>query len=154
VIAAGESAGGFLAAASAMVEGHDNPDDDKSISGRPNALYLIKPVMDISDGRGKRFRGASRTAGAISPVLNVASNTVPTYIIQGTLDGFLPSTQLFKTRYDEIVAKNNGKEPFPLRFDIIEGMSHTSRTNAFYNALQTNAMALFMKTGILDATSR
>ena len=46
IAAAGGSAGGHLAAFTALVGGLDDPQDDMNISCKPNALVLFNPVFD------------------------------------------------------------------------------------------------------------
>lgn len=48
VIAAGGSAGGHLAACTALVSAYDGPTDDKAVSSKPNALVLFNPAMNIA----------------------------------------------------------------------------------------------------------
>src|SRR5690606_9585027 len=48
IVAAGGSAGGHLAAATALLSASNDPGDDLSISPRPAALVLFNPVIDNS----------------------------------------------------------------------------------------------------------
>ena len=47
LIVVGGSSGGHLAAATAMTEGYDDPNDNLAISTKPNALILYNPVIDL-----------------------------------------------------------------------------------------------------------
>ena len=44
----GATAGGHLAAATAMFDGVDHADDDLTLSCRPDAMVLFSPVIDTS----------------------------------------------------------------------------------------------------------
>lgn len=85
IAGSGASAGAHLAAFAGMVGGMDDPQDDLSISARPNALILYKPVLSTGpDGYGhKRF---GDRYGEFSPAHNVSPDAPPTLIIGGTND--------------------------------------------------------------------
>ena len=51
IVGAGGSAGGHLAAFTALVEGLDDPADDRSISCKPDALILFNPVLNNGPGQ-------------------------------------------------------------------------------------------------------
>ena len=53
IVAAGSSAGGLLAAATATLPGHDDPRDDQTISPIPNAQILFNPVVLMEELPGK-----------------------------------------------------------------------------------------------------
>jgi acetyl esterase len=54
IVAAGGSAGGHLAACAYFVDTINAPDDDKSISPKPNAMILYNPVLDLIAVRSER----------------------------------------------------------------------------------------------------
>jgi acetyl esterase/lipase len=47
IVAAGGSSGGFLAAATGILPGLDEVDEDHAISSRPNLMVLFNPALDI-----------------------------------------------------------------------------------------------------------
>ncbi len=47
IASAGGSAGGHLAAAVALLPGHDDPQDDTSVSCVPDAMVLFNPAVDL-----------------------------------------------------------------------------------------------------------
>lgn len=105
VIAAGGSAGGHLAACTALVPGFDAEGEDKSVSCKPNALVLFNPAMNI----GTLFRErvattepnsafTQATADAITPNSFVSKDTPPAILFFGTADKL-------KAGADEYVAK-------------------------------------------------
>lgn len=87
VIAGGGSAGGHLAACTALVEGFDAANDPK-VSAKPNALVLFNPALNLTQLEGRQIPGASGTdvAKAISPTLYLAKDSPPAVIFFGTAD--------------------------------------------------------------------
>ena len=85
IAAAGGSAGGHLAAFTAMVDGLDDPADDAKISCKPDALVLFNPVFNNGPGQwghervGERFR-------EISPAHNIKKAAPPTCVFLGDAD--------------------------------------------------------------------
>lgn len=91
IIAAGGSAGGHLAACTALVSTLDAAGDDKSVSAVPNALVLFNPAMNISTLFKERAAGEVRgftleMAEAITPNQFVSQNTPPAILFFGTAD--------------------------------------------------------------------
>ncbi|NME66768.1 alpha/beta hydrolase [Flammeovirga aprica JL-4] len=91
LIASGGSAGGHLAAATALVEGYDDSNDDLSISCKPNALVLFNPVIDNGPG-GYGFDRVSMEYKNFSPLHNIVKGAPPTIIFLGTKDHLIPVT--------------------------------------------------------------
>ena len=89
IAASGGSAGGHLAAFATMVEGLDDPQDDKTVSCKGNALVLFNPVFDNGPGEwgservGKRYK-------EFSPAHNISSKTPPTIVFLGDKDELIP----------------------------------------------------------------
>lgn len=85
IAAAGGSAGGHLAAFTALVAGLDDPADDMKISCKPEALLLFNPVFNNGPGEwghervGERFR-------EFSPAHNIAKGAPPTIVFLGDSD--------------------------------------------------------------------
>ncbi len=89
VVANGGSAGGHLAAGTALFDGIDDPGDDLSVSCVPNALILYSPVIDTSkEGYGNKLCGARWQE--ISPLHRVKSGVPPTIVFHGTKDSATP----------------------------------------------------------------
>lgn len=86
IIAAGGSAGGQLAVATAVIDQYDEPTDNLTVSSKPNALVLFNPVLDMKKW-GKRF-GLDMLA--ISPLQQLHKPLPPTIIFQGTSDIVAP----------------------------------------------------------------
>jgi acetyl esterase/lipase len=90
VIAAGGSAGGHLAACTALVTAYDAESDDKSVSAKPNAMVLFNPAMNIATLFKQRDTGDSEMtldmAEAITPNNFVSKDTPPAILFFGTAD--------------------------------------------------------------------
>ena len=90
VIAAGGSAGGHLAACTALCTAYDAESDDNSISAKPNAMVLFNPAMNIATLFKQRDTGDTATtlemAEAITPNNFVSKDTPPAILFFGTAD--------------------------------------------------------------------
>ncbi len=89
ICAAGGSAGGHLAAATATLPGLDNAAEDLRISSKPNALVLFNAVID----NGPHGYGYERVGGRfleISPFHNLGANVAPTILFLGSDDALIP----------------------------------------------------------------
>ncbi len=108
IVAGGGSAGGHLAAATALLPGLDDVSDDLSISSTPNALALFNPALVLAPIDGKfsmdedRQELLSNRLGtdleAMSPYHHVAGKIGPTIIFHGTGDKTVPfqTAELFQ----------------------------------------------------------
>ncbi len=89
IVGAGGSAGGHLAACTAIIDECIEESDDLSVSAKPFALVLFNPVVDT----GKRGYGSAKVAGRefeISPVHHIVKGVVPTLIMHGKGDTTVP----------------------------------------------------------------
>lgn len=90
IIAAGGSAGGHLAACTAVVTAYDAESDDKNISAKPNALVLFNPAMNIATLFRERAAEQNPVkmdvAEAITPNNFVTKDTPPAILFFGTAD--------------------------------------------------------------------
>ena len=89
LIASGGSAGGHLAAATALVEGYNDPADDMSIDCIPNALVLFNPVVDNGPG-GYGYERIGEAYKAFSPLHNIKKDAPSTILFLGTKDHLIP----------------------------------------------------------------
>ena len=117
IASGGGSAGGHLAAFVGMVDGLDATDDDRSISGKSNAMVLFNPVFDNGpDGWGhqrvgKRYR-------EFSPCHNVSADDPPAIVFLGSKDKLIP----VQTAHDFKTAMEN--EGNRCEVMIFEGKPH------------------------------
>jgi acetyl esterase len=89
IAAAGGSAGGHIAAATAILEGFDDRRDNRQISPRPDALVLFNPVVDTTEsGYGAAFIGPRAAEVSLTPHLR--RGLPPTIIFHGTADRTVP----------------------------------------------------------------
>jgi acetyl esterase len=99
IAASGGSAGGHLAAATAVLPKFDEPDENLEISSKPNALILFNPAVFFasteeesatSDANEERANGRGLRFGAnpedLSPYHNLTEGAPPTIILSGTND--------------------------------------------------------------------
>lgn len=85
----GASAGGHLAAATALVDGFDSEGDNLDTSCRPDALILFNPVFDNGpDGFGHKL--VRNYWQRISPIDNVDAKAPPAIVMLGSNDQILP----------------------------------------------------------------
>jgi len=89
IVAGGRSAGGHLAAATALFEGVDEPGEDTSVSCVPAALALYSAVLDTSEqGYGQATIGERWRE--LSPLLHVRAGLPPTLVMHGMRDTVTP----------------------------------------------------------------
>jgi acetyl esterase/lipase len=89
IAGAGGSAGGHLAAFTAMVDGCDDPQDDLSVSCKPDALVLFNPVFNNGPGEWGHQRVGSKYK-QYSPAHNITSKAPPTIVFLGDRDDLIP----------------------------------------------------------------
>jgi acetyl esterase/lipase len=100
VIASGGSAGGHLAAATALVEKFESADDPKA-SCKPTALVLFNPFLN---GKGRTIPGSdgSNIAEAMSPTLFLKKDAPPCILFFGTKDPMLAMGQEYTAKCKEL----------------------------------------------------
>ncbi len=108
IIAGGQSAGGHLAAAVALVDGFDEPGEDPLVSCIPQVLVLFSPVFD----NGPEGYGYDRVKAywkSFSPMHNIDKDIPPSIVFLGTKDGYIPvaTAKEFKARVDAVGGRCN-----------------------------------------------
>jgi acetyl esterase/lipase len=100
IIAAGGSAGGHLAAATALLGDFDAPDADPKISCRPSALVLFNPVLNLSNipERAGALAGDAAMRKRLSPTLGLRKEAPPAILFYGADDRFLPQGEEYATK--------------------------------------------------------
>ncbi|MHC4443894.1 MAG: alpha/beta hydrolase fold domain-containing protein [Planctomycetota bacterium] len=92
IVASGGSAGGHMAACTALVDEFDAKDEELAVSSKPNALVLFNPVLDLEPMVGmNRPKARNRfpnpqDALKISPYHHLAKGVPPTLILFGSND--------------------------------------------------------------------
>ncbi len=89
IVAGGGSAGGHLAAATAMLNTYDEPGDPPRVSCRPMALVLYNPVIDNGPG-GYGYERIGEQYPQFSPLHNIHAAAPPTVFFLGTKDDLVP----------------------------------------------------------------
>ena len=98
IVASGGSAGGHLAACTAVIENVNETTDDVSVSSVPMALVLFNPVVDT----GKKGYGQEKLAGRefeLSPVHHITPNVPATLIMHGKTDTTVPYENVHRFNY-------------------------------------------------------
>jgi acetyl esterase/lipase len=99
IAAAGGSAGGHLAAATATLPGLDESGEDTSVSAVPNALVLFNPALVLAPLAGVDLKGFGANLDAarfgaepvqISPAHHIRKGLPPTIIFHGRADTTVP----------------------------------------------------------------
>ncbi len=105
--AGGGSAGGHLAAATAVCPGFNEENDDLSVSCRPDALVLFNPVFDNGPKGGYGYSRVKEYWEDFSPMNNLRGKVPPTLVMFGTIDQYVPvaTVEAYKARMDEIGAR-------------------------------------------------
>ncbi len=91
IVAAGQSAGGHLALATAMVDGYNEGSDDLTVSCRPDAILLFSACVNAVEGWCDRLLADRRIKiWSISPAHNVKGGMPPMIEFHGTYDEQVP----------------------------------------------------------------
>jgi acetyl esterase/lipase len=103
IVASGGSAGGHLAAATALIAGYNDPKDNLKISTKPNALVLFNPVIDNGPGGYGNERILEKYTD-FSPLHNIVKGAPPTIIFLGEKDDLIPMETMknFKKKMEEV----------------------------------------------------
>jgi acetyl esterase len=97
LVAAGGSAGGHIAACTALTDGLEAAGEDLRISSRPNAMILFNPVLrlDHLPALLARVGHDEKLAKQISPNLHISKETPPTLMFFGDQDPLMRQGEEF-----------------------------------------------------------
>ena len=150
IVAAGGSAGGHIALSAAVFDAYDEPDEDKTISSKPNALVLFNPAVDTTHSTGSapdRFGVRGRDG---SPVHHLAAGLPPTLILHGKADTTVP--------YADVDRYCSGARAFGNQCQLVgyEGATHgffnsDTAEGQWYSETLLVADRFLIKTGYLRA---
>ncbi len=140
IVVSGGSAGGHVAAATALFDGIDEKGEDTKVSCRPDAMVLLFPVIDTSkEGYGNAKCGPDWKK--ISPVDHVRPGLPPTITFHGTGDTTTPfagakrfhEAMLKAGNTSELVVNEGGRHGY-LMFDKTLYDETMKKTEAFLRA--------------------
>lgn len=137
IAAGGGSAGGHLAAACGNIENLEGPNEDLSISSKPNALVLFNPVYDNSK-KGYGFRRMEGRHLEISPLHNITKGAPPTIVFFGTNDKTTPvvSSKEYEQKMKEVGSR--------IDLHLYEGAPHSFFNRGEYFTDTLNKTDLFL----------
>ena len=121
IVAAGGSAGGHLAACTAVIKNVNEKTDDLSVSSVPKFLVLFNPVLDT----GKKGYGREKLDGRefeLSPVHHITASVPSTLIMHGMADKTVPYENSVRFNY---LMKQQGNK------SILEG--YKKQDHGFFN---------------------
>lgn len=127
IVASGGSAGGHLAAATALIKDYNESTDDESVSCVPNALVLFNPVIDNGPG-GYGYERIGEQYKKFSPLHNIQKGAPPTILFIGSHDKLIPVATV---KNYEAEMENVGSR---CELHIYEGMEHGFFNKPLYMA--------------------
>lgn len=111
IAAGGGSAGGHLAACTALINGFEEPGEPTDVSSAPNALVLFNPAVALAPFEGMSPRNDDRAASLpqrmgtdpvnLSPAHHVRPGLPPTIQFFGTDDPLLDGARYFQRQMEE-----------------------------------------------------
>ena len=106
IVAAGGSAGGHLAAATAIINDYNESTDNTAISCIPDALVLFNPVFDNGPG-GYGYERIGEAYKNFSPLHNIKSGAPPTIVFLGDKDHLVPveTAKYYKTIMEKVKSR-------------------------------------------------
>lgn len=143
IAAGGGSSGGHLAAATALIDHFNEPDEDTSVSCLPQALVLFNPVFDNSpDGYG--YEQVKGYWERFSPMNNLKKGAPPTIIFLGTQDDRVPVATAEK--YRDIMVNNGDR----CDLHLYEYQAHGFFNKARYAETLNETDKFFVSLGWID----
>jgi acetyl esterase/lipase len=146
IVASGGSAGGHLAAATALLDGYSENTDDLSTSCIPNALVLFNPVFDNGPG-GYGFEQIRDEYKNFSPLHNIKKGAPPTIVFLGSNDKHIPveTAAYYKKVMEKVGSRCDLK--------IYDGQSHgffNYKNLEYYKKTVTEADTFLVSLGYLN----
>ncbi len=142
VVAAGFSAGGHLAACTAILDEYEEQ-DASGLSCKPNAIVVHSASYNTLKNRWFG-RNSEQKAESISTFHQVDKNLVPSIFFHGTDDYLAPISEFTEFR-DKMVALGNDFE-----YKIFEGVGHFFGNAAAREEVNKLTEAFFVKLGYIN----
>jgi acetyl esterase/lipase len=146
IVASGGSAGGHLAAATAIINGYNENTDNMSVSCIPNALVLFNPVIDNGPG-GFGYDRIDDAYKSFSPLHNIKNGAPPTILFLGTNDNIIPVETV--KYYQKVMEKVNSR----CELHLYEGQGHgffNYKNFEYYKKTVSEADEFLQSLGYLD----
>lgn len=144
IAASGGSAGGHIAAATAMIKGYDDPADDKKVDPAANLLVLFNPVLDNGPG-GYGYDRIGKNYKKFSPSYNVRRGVPHSVIFLGEKDS------LFTVESARRFVGNVQKKGSECDLHVYPGVGHGFFNTPKYKTMTMKEMAKFLrKHGYID----
>ncbi len=146
IVASGGSAGGHLAAATALARGFDEGSDRLSYSCVPDALVLFNPVIDNGPG-GYGYERVGEAYRDFSPLHNIRAGAPPTILFLGTKDRLIPVETV---QYYQLVMEKAGSR---CDLKLYEGQGHgffNHRNSEYYRKTVSEADRFLVSLGYLE----
>lgn len=147
ILVSGGSAGGHLAAATALFDGVNEETDDLKVPCRPDAMVLLFPVIDTSAAGYGQAKIGDRWQ-ELSPVHHVRAGLPPTLTFHGTGDTVTPFSGA-KAFHEAMLAAGNESV-----LDVNEGGKHgyLMFEEALYEDTLAKTAAFLTRLGFLPTT--
>lgn len=142
IAAGGGSAGGHVAAATALVSGFDEEGEDLSVSCVPAALVLFNPVFDNGPG-GYGHDRVKAYWQAFSPLHNIKKGAPPSTVFLGDKDNLIPviTAKTYKKQMEAVGSRCD--------LHIYEGQGHGFFNKKRYKETVTAADRFLASLGYL-----
>lgn len=146
IVAIGGSAGGHLAAATALITDYNEEAEDLSVSCIPDALVLFNPVIDNGPG-GYGYKRIGDAYQSFSPLHNIRNGAPPTIFLLGTNDRWVP-VKTART-FQEKMEQAGSRCDLQLYEDQIHGFFNYKNSEYYKRTLATADLFL-QSLGFLD----
>lgn len=150
IVASGGSAGGHLAACTAVIKNINETTDDLTVSSVPKALILFNPVLDT----GKKGYGREMLDGRefeLSPVHHITANVPTTLIMHGKADKTVPYENAVRFNY---LMKQQGNKSILVGYKKQDhGFFNYSRSHKFFKKTLSKSEIFLEENGLLRGES-
>ena len=150
IVASGGSAGGHLAACTAVIKNINEATDDLSVSSVPRALVLFNPVLDT----GKKGYGREKLDGRefeLSPVHHITASVPTTAIMHGMADKTVPYENAVRFNY---LMKQQGNKSVLLGYKKQDhGFFNYSRSPKYFKKTLSKTETFLEEQGLLRGES-
>ena len=145
LVGIGASAGGHLAAATCLVEGYNDPQDDVQVNTQLNALVLFNPVLDNGPA-GYGYDRVGKHYKSFSPLHNIRPGAPPTLLLLGTKDRLIPVETM---QYYQTAMRKVGNHCELVLYEEQEHGFFNFKNQAFYHQTLLAADQFLMEQGYL-----